>query len=162
MKTVWRIATEAPAYPADDFSGDGAYRHGGRWNRSGTSVLYCTGSVALACLETLAHVRIGRPLANKSLVRLDIPEELWQTASRYSTDTIPVGWDAIPPGKTSHDFGENWIAEARSAILVVPSVIAPEECNILINPYHADWQCIRGRTTRKWLYAPRLLQQRST
>ena len=158
MITVWRIATEGASHPADDLSGDGACRHGGRWNRSGTSVLYCTGSVALACLETLAHVRKGKPPANKYLVRLDIPDDLWQNASRYPADTIPIGWDAVPPGKTSHDFGEQWIAEGRSAILVVPSVIAPEESNILINPYHVDWTRLRSRKIRKWVYDCRLLR----
>jgi RES domain-containing protein len=157
MITVWRIASETPCYAADDISGTGASLEGGRWNRNGSAVLYCTSSIALACLETLSRAGEQIP-ANRYLVQIDIPEDIWYEADRFPADTIPIGWDAVPPGKTSHDFGEHWIAEGRSAILVVPSVIAPEECNILINPYHVDWQRIRSRKIRKWVYDFRLLR----
>lgn len=159
MITAWRIASETPSYTADDISGAGASMDGGRWNRTGSAVLYCTSSVALACLETLSRAGEGQIPANRYLVQIDIPDDIWHQAHHFPADSIPVGWDAVPPGKTSHDFGEQWIAEARSAILVVPSVIAPEECNILINPYHVDWQRIRSRKLRKWVYDFRLLRR---
>jgi hypothetical protein len=52
---VCRIVTEAPNYPADDVTGAGAKDAGGRWNRRGTPLLYCTSSIALACLEAFVH-----------------------------------------------------------------------------------------------------------
>src|SRR6056297_3146843 len=48
---VWRIATDTPDYGADDSTGEGARRSGGRWNRSGVQMLYASRSQALACLE---------------------------------------------------------------------------------------------------------------
>jgi RES domain-containing protein len=43
-----------------------------------------------------------------------------------------------------------------SALLVVPSVIVPEEFNVLINPQHPDSARITAAKVRKWLYDPRL------
>ena len=43
-----------------------------------------------------------------------------------------------------------------SAVLRVPSVIVPEEYNVLINPLHPDSKAITAVKTRKWLYDPRL------
>ena len=38
----------------------------------------------------------------------------------------------------------------------VPSVIVPEELNLLINPKHADAGLIRARKIRKWTYDSRV------
>lgn len=41
---------------ADDLTGTGAKRFGGRWNRRGTPMVYASGSRALTCLETVVHL----------------------------------------------------------------------------------------------------------
>ena len=43
-----------------------------------------------------------------------------------------------------------------SALLRVPSVIVPEEANVLVNPAHPDSRRITARKVRRWLYDPRL------
>jgi RES domain-containing protein len=35
-------------------------------------------------------------------------------------------------------FSSIWLREARSAVLIVPSIIAPTENNVLVNPLHPD------------------------
>ncbi|EIM95291.1 hypothetical protein WQE_39879 [Paraburkholderia hospita] len=153
---VWRIATEAPNYPADDLSGAGAKVTGGRWNRRGTPALYCASTIALACLETVVHIRAaGLPL-NRYLVRLDVPDNVWQAATVFTNISAPIGWDAIPPGMTSLDTGEKWIYNAATALLLVPSVIVPEETNVLINPAHPDAAGIRAQKVRRWTYDQRM------
>ncbi|UXH76914.1 RES family NAD+ phosphorylase [Roseateles amylovorans] len=42
-----------------------------------------------------------------------------------------------------------------SALLVVPSVIVPEECNVLVNPRHAQAQQISATKLRPWFYDQR-------
>jgi RES domain-containing protein len=69
-----------------------------------------------------------------------------------------VGWDAEPAGRASIAFGTDWIHSARSALLAVPSVIIPEEVNVLISPLHADGARIIGKKVRRWLYDPRLIK----
>ena len=73
-----------------------------------------------------------------------------------TVETGPVGWDAIPTGKVSLDLGDAWINEKRSALLLVPSVIVPEESNALINPAHPDAAEITATKVRKWLYDARI------
>ena len=68
----------------------------------------------------------------------------------------PVGWDAEPAGRTSIELGTNWLRSVTSALLVIPSVIVPEEFNVLINPQHSGSARITAAKVRKWLYDPRL------
>jgi RES domain-containing protein len=35
VQAVWRIALDAPLFKADDLSGEGAKKSGGRWNKKG-------------------------------------------------------------------------------------------------------------------------------
>lgn len=155
--SVWRIATDTPTYTSDDLSGEGAKVTGGRWNRAGMPVVYTSESIALACMETLVHLKAsGLPL-NRYLVRIDVPDPVWQAAKVFDAKTLPIGWDAIPEGKVSLDFGDQWLTGNSSALLVVASVIVPQEKNILINPAHPDAAKITVTKISKWLYDPRLL-----
>jgi RES domain-containing protein len=154
---LWRIATDTPDYTADDLSGEGAKRSGGRWNRPGMPVLYTASNVALACLETIVHLSGGDLPLNRYLVRLDVPDDVWQAARVLVGGAAPVGWDAIPAGKVSLDLGDQWLAEpAAPALLSVPSVIVPEEANVLINPAHADARRITATKLRRWTYDARV------
>lgn len=47
------------------------------------------------------------------------------------------GWDD-PSCAVAEAFGERWQQERRSALLIVPNVVARMEHNILINPGHAE------------------------
>ncbi|NPT62333.1 RES family NAD+ phosphorylase [Paraburkholderia elongata] len=153
--TIWRIATDTPDYLADDTSGAGAKLTGGRWNRPGTPMLYCAGSIALACLETVVHLKLdGLPL-NRYLVAIDVPEAVWAAATVIDPSSH-VGWDALPHGKISLDAGEQWAASNASLLCRVPSVIVPQEYNVLINPLHADAAQLTFRKLEKWTYDSRL------
>jgi RES domain-containing protein len=152
---LWRIATDTPDYTADDLSGEGARRAGGRWNRSGTPMLYTASSIALACLETIVHLGGDDLPLNRYLVRIEVPDRLWSGAPRFDA-AAHVGWDAVPHGKVSLDAGEAWASGRRSVLLVVPSAIVPEETDVLINPLHRDAAHLRARKIRRWTYDTRL------
>ncbi|QAU24821.1 RES domain-containing protein [Dyella sp. M7H15-1] len=151
--TAWRIGTDTPDYTAEDKSGTGAKMSGGRWNRPGNHMLYTATSVALACLETLVHLKVGSLPLNRYLVRLDIPNPVWSAAEHVDPSNLAmVGWDAEPAGAVSLNTGDAWLAANSSAILRVPSVIVPEECNVLINPKHPDATSISAIKLRKFVY----------
>lgn len=152
--SAWRIATDTPDYTADDLSGAGARQTGGRWNRN-SAVVYAASSIALACLETIVHLGMPSLPLNRYLVRLDIPLPVWKRATVFDA-AAHVGWDAVPPGKVSLDFGERWLAKASSAILLVPSSIVPEENNILVHPGHPETPSIRATKLRRFFYDARL------
>ncbi|CAA9236990.1 MAG: hypothetical protein AVDCRST_MAG27-1344 [uncultured Craurococcus sp.] len=155
-RTAWRIATDAPDYEADDLSGAGAKQTGGRWNERGLPLLYASESRALACLETVVHLNAGGLPLNRYLVEIAIPDPLWAAAQRETPASLPVGWDAEPAGRASIAFGTQWLRAGRSALLVLPSVIVPEERNILVNPQHPASRGIAARKVRRWLYDARL------
>ncbi|MGK5028361.1 RES family NAD+ phosphorylase [Janthinobacterium sp. MDT1-19] len=153
MNVLWRIAVETPAYPASDLSGTGARITGGRWNSKGAPVVYCSTSIALATLETVHYLRGGGLPFNRYLVRIAIPDVVWD--ARQVLDPFPGGWDAIPAGLSGKRVGDSWIAAGKTALLLVPSVIVPDEYNVLLNPRHADAVAITASTVRRWSYDPR-------
>ena len=115
-------------------------------------MIYTSQNIALACLETMVHLGGKEPLPmNRYLVRIDVPEEVWATASHFD-HANNVGWDAVPQGKTSLDWGSVWIARGASCLARVPSVVVPEEFNVLINPLHKDRQKLKAVKLRKWGY----------
>jgi RES domain-containing protein len=154
--SLWRIAVDAPGYLADDLSGKGAETTGGRWNAVGRPAVYAATSRALACLETVVHLNSGGLPLNRYLVEIVIPAPVWNAAQSHGPTSLPVGWDADPASRTSVDFGTQWLQAKTSALLIVPSVIVPEEANILINPLHPDSGAVTATKIRKWLYDPRL------
>lgn len=151
----WRIATDTPEFTADDLSGAGAERSGGRWNARGTPLVYASSSRALACLETVVHLGGGVALPlNRYLVRIEVPADLWAARSVFDA-SAHVGWDALPPGRVSIAWGGAWARAGAHCVAEVPSVIVPEESNVLINPRHPDARRLRASKLRRWLYDPR-------
>lgn len=148
--TVWRIAVEAPTYAANDMTGTGAKISGGRWNSPGTPMVYASVNIALAALETLTYIRSSALPFNRYLISIEIPDDIWN--QRLVVDPLPGGWDAIPSGITSKKFGDKWITDRHSPLLVVPSVIIPDEQNVLINPAHPDVGKIIATTIKRWTY----------
>ncbi len=151
---VWRIAADTPGYTADDMSGVGAKISGARWNRPGNAMLYCGSNIALAALETFVHLKAGGLPLNRYLVQINVPDDVWSKA--YDMRNPPVGWDAVPAAIVSLDAGDSWVKGNISALMVVPSVIVPEEHNVLINPLHPDIKKLTARKMRKWTYDSRM------
>lgn len=153
---MFRIATDARDYPADDMTGTGAKRTGGRWNEPGIAVIYAAESRALACLETIVHLDAGGLPLNRYLVEIEIPDVVWSARRQFLPDTLPIGWDAQPASLTSIGVGTDWLRSGGTPILLVPSVVVPEEHTLLINPAHPDARMITARKVRRWLFDPRM------
>lgn len=152
----FRIGVDTPAYEADDLTGTGAKISGGRWNHKGTPLVYASSSRALACLETFVHLAGTTLPLNRYLVEITVPQSVLAKAIKIN-GSDHVGWDAEPAGAVSLEIGKKWVDSAASAVALVPSVIVPEEFNLVINPAHPDAAQITAKKVRKWLYDSRLL-----
>lgn len=154
---AWRIASDGLGYLAEDLGGEGAGQRGGRWNRPGFPVVYAASSISLACLETLVHINTGTLPVRRFLVRLEIPDDVWQAAKRLDHADAPANWDATPWDRASVELGTRWLDDRSApALFMVPSVVVPEEFNVLLNPLHADSERILSKKLRPWIYDFRL------
>ena len=154
---LWRIASETRQYGAADLSGAGAAAKPGRWNAIGEAVLYAAPTIAMAVLETAAHIDDAGLPQNRFVVRLDVPEKMWRARITLGVDALPVAWAAIPAGRTSVGFGSRWIREGASALLEVPSVIVPEEIVVALNATHPEIERLKATVVRRFDY-PRLFR----
>lgn len=153
---LWRISKETPDYKAIDLTGGGAKVMGGRWNRKGTAAVYAASTIALATLETLAHLGESISIRNAFLVSITVPRLVWAARESISAASLPPTWLAEPPGATSIDFGNAWLRSKIGALLLVPSIIVPEEYNVMINPAHPSAAQMTSAVTRQYIYDPRL------
>ncbi|HKW18051.1 MAG TPA: RES domain-containing protein [Terriglobales bacterium] len=132
---AWRIAKRRHAKTA--FSGAGAKKYGGRWNRPGNAVVYVSEAQSLAILELLVHLGVPDLLEKYVLISVDIEDELVEELNRA---TLPRNWRAEPAPVQLRNIGDEWIEKASSVALRVPSALVPAESNFLLNPAHADFQ----------------------
>lgn len=131
-KVVYRIGDNSGRYPI--FSGEGAKLSDGRWHQKGQAPIYTAEHLSLAMLEKLVHLNGIFPPRQHS-IHITIPRET--TYEIVTPHQIPQWYDAT--GNAARAFGSNWLYEKRSCILIVPSVVARTENNVLINPAHPDF-----------------------
>jgi len=154
---LWRIATQTSTWAATDLSGTGARLTGGRWNSPGRPVVYTSTSMALAVLETVVHLKSSSFPFARYLVRLEVPPALWKARRIHAVEELPEGWDALPAGSVSRHLGDAWLAEGQPALLEIPSVVLPEESNVLVNPLHRDAHKVKATMVRPFAYDARLV-----
>lgn len=131
MARVWRIVKKK--YVDSAFSGKGARQAGGRFNSPGHSVVYTSGSLALAQLEILVILPTERLLAGYVAFRAEIPNGDLKVLNR---EELPENWRQSPAPDSVKKLGDRWIQSETSLALRVPSAVVPAEGNILINPNH--------------------------
>jgi len=134
--TAYRIGDPDGAWPI--FDATGSRIAPGRWNTAQTPMIYASEHYSTAMLEKLANGSGGLP-PNQHYVEITIDAGV--TYEVFSPDLYP-GWQE-PDMVVARRFGAAWAAEGRSGILLVPSVIARIEKNVLINPAHPDCRRIR-------------------
>jgi RES domain-containing protein len=128
---------------ADDLSGEGARRDGGRWNPPGTAVIYTSENLPLAVLEILVNVP-QEFLADNSQLFYKIHIQVPDNASITVIDELPNDWRSCPPPAALAQIGYEWAKENKTLLLKVPSAVAGEDnCNYLINPLHPEFNTVR-------------------
>lgn len=130
VHTKWTKSLTASGYAA-------------RWNSTGIFMIYAASNCSLACLENLVHRNGFGDDADYSLLTISFPESV--SILEIDSKALPKGWKDI--SENGHllcrTIGDNWIRNQKSAVLLVPSAIIPNEKNVLINPNHPDFKKIK-------------------
>lgn len=130
---VFRITTVPHAGSA--FSGEGARLYGGRWNPKGLPLVYAAATRSLALLEMLVQ---DQPLrAQYTLIPAELPVGI--AHETLTPGDLPRAWRNVSARPQLQTLGKEWLERGKSAVLVVPSVVLPQESNYLLNPRHADF-----------------------
>lgn len=129
-----------------------------RWNSHGKQIIYTGGSLALSCLEILAH-KSGASLAsgNFSVAIIKINEELpIDEITIENLQNINNHWHQVANYPITQNIGDKWLNKGEGLILKVPSAIIELEFNYLINPNHPHFSKIEIVKISKFSFDPRL------
>ncbi|OSQ37468.1 RES family NAD+ phosphorylase [Thalassospira mesophila] len=128
----YRIGDPHGIYPV--YSAQGARLFAGRWHDIGQPVIYTSEHYSTAMLEKLVHFN-GEVPKGQHFIKITYPVGL--SYEVFSSGHHPGWHDANE--QAARQFGSTWFREGRSCILFVPSVVAREEHNVLINTTHPDF-----------------------
>jgi RES domain-containing protein len=147
-------------YARSPLDGEGAYRYGGRWSSAGTRLAYTSEHQSLAMLEYFVHLDSDNAPADLVLVTAEIPGDL--SRKRIITQDLPSYWRDSPARAELARFGDEFAQQAKHCILIVPSALAPNENNWLLNPQHASIRKIVLWKVSPLRYDPRMFRPRQS
>jgi RES domain-containing protein len=144
---LYRIA----AFRYRIFDATGAALYGGRWNSAGIPVIYTSTSLALARLEKLVQLD-DLELIPEGLgqVEIDVPHAA--SIERFEKKIVPKRI------AESRRFGDSWVREKRSLVLLVPSIASDGDWNAIINPAHQHFKLLRTSRVKKVVWDSRLFR----
>ena len=129
--------------------GEGARRFGGRWNSAGRPAVYAAASPSLAVLEVLVHLDLPGELMpdDYRLIGIEIPDdaqvELLNHAPGAADDCLAAG--------------DDFLIRAAALVLLVPSIVVPQERNAILNVRHPAMSRVAIVTDEPFRFDPRLL-----
>ena len=142
-----------PRHSRTAFSGEGAFLAGGRWNSPGMRVVYASSSIALAVLEVLAYRKARKPLAPRHLYRVTLDED---DVTWLQPANLPDDWMVYPHPESTQAIGDAWVNTGNTFALAVPSVLAPQEHNIVLNCGHPGFARLQIEGPEEFPFNPRL------
>ena len=98
-------------------------------------MVFLAESPAAAMLEVLVHLKEreeGLPRIY-TLLRIETPDDL---AVKQLNTKAPTDWKERP--EFTRGLGDAWLASQETSLARVPSVLAPQTWNYLLNPLHPD------------------------
>lgn len=149
---LWRICRKK--YAATAFSGMGAAKSGGRWNHPGFRMVYASENSSLAQLELFVHLDPDLIPRDLVLTVVTVPERV--SSETVSMRKLPRDWRNYPAPAALRDLGTDWLQQARSLLLRVPSAVNPLESNLLINPLHPEFATLGKVVQKPFKFDPRL------
>jgi RES domain-containing protein len=151
MTTLWRISGYA------DLSGKGGRRFPARWHSAGRLIVYLADCPAGALLERIVHMTDMYDDAFLpqfyQLLKVAVSDDL---AIKQLNTIAPTDWKERP--EFTRSLGDAWLASMETPLARVPSAIAPQTWNYLLNPEHPDAQKIEVAEVIKERFDNRLFR----
>jgi RES domain-containing protein len=148
---VWRLSRPEFARRLD---GGGNRETGARWNSPGAAVVYTSRSLSLCVLETIVHLPSARFVQGLVGVRIEVPDD--------------AGVDVVAAAELPEDLlteeaatwfrrrGDHWLEAGSALALAAPSVVVPQEQNVMLNPRHPQAGRLRIEEEAPFSLDPRL------
>jgi RES domain-containing protein len=157
MPLVWRLAR--PEF-AEHLDGEGSRIEGGRWNPIGLPALYTSEHLSLSVLEVYVHLppQMRDALPVLTAVQISIPDIIGMT--RVSPERLEELLASADPLAACQTIGAAWISRGHDLVLQVPSVLVPEETNLILNPANLRMREVKLVSTRAFHFDPRLVMRK--
>ena len=149
---VWRLCRRR--HSRNPLDGGGARKHGGRWNRKGTAMVYCSSSLSLAALEYLVHGHSDLVPVDLVSIAIELPSSI--SFKVIHPEDLPRNWRAYPAPPALAEIGSEWARKKESLLLRVTSAVIPTEENCLLNPAHGELSKARVKEITPFRFDPRL------
>jgi RES domain-containing protein len=119
--------------------------------------VYLAESSSAALLETLVHLELDEKHRPESYQLLKVQADDAVEVERIGLEVLPANWASTE--NVTQSLGDEWLKRTTTALLQVPSAIAPETWNWLLNPRHKDASGVRILTADTHLYDWRLFSK---
>jgi RES domain-containing protein len=142
----WRLYRAAHGPGLD---GAGGLHAAGRWHEQGSPVVYFGASPAIVVLEKLAHIDPRF-----------LPDDLMLARYAAQVDVEESGLTSdtpMPALDVSRERGMQFLRAHTACALRVPSIVVPEERNLMLNPLHPDAAKLRLVSKRAFVFDQRVL-----
>jgi RES domain-containing protein len=130
---AWRVLFHT--YARSSMTGNSAATFGGRWNRAGDHVVYCSSNKPLALAGLVQNFNVPGLLLDRWVaIPVDIPLDIG--ISSLSPDDLPPTWREFPGPAELAELGHAWLEAHETCVLEVPSRIILGDTHLLLNPQH--------------------------
>lgn len=136
-------------------SGEGAKQYGGRWNSIGKPMIYTASSLSLALVEQLLRIDSDEIPDDFVRIEIKIPDSL--TIDKINLHEFPRNWKTEARQSWFKEQGDTWLQKQKTAALIVPSAIVPEEMNVLLNPLYPSINKISILSIEDFIFDKRLI-----
>jgi RES domain-containing protein len=108
-------------------------------------------------LEYFVHLDVDDPPGDLVVAVAEVPDDL--ARERVAASNLPANWheSAAPPELAR--LGDEFAQRGENCLLLVPSVLTPNENNWLINPAHTDFKRIVVLEVGPLSYDPRIFRK---
>jgi RES domain-containing protein len=147
---LWRISNHRT------LDGRGGMKASARWHTRGRPIVYLAETATGALTEALVHLELDPNSLphHYKLLKSEAPDDI--SIRSVTKADLPKNW--VQDEVATRTIGDEWLASNETALLRVPSAIAPESFNVLLNPMHLDAAKVVVVAYREYPWDRRLLE----